>query len=199
MNDRTDMEHDTTIEAIELAALEPGGLDRLMAGDTETSRAVAAHLAGCESCSAALVAVHRDALVIARCRGDDPARPTCGPGRWPRSAAPGVPRGTDGALRRILARSARRRCWRRRRPPALRPAVAVTRSAASGTPTGRRPGLGRLDRGDRAPLGRPDGLRRRGSQRRPSSRRRPRRSPASSRSPPPRWPSPRSRMRRASR
>ena len=48
MNDRTDMEHETTIEAIELAALEPGGLDRLMAGDTETSRAVAAHLAGCD-------------------------------------------------------------------------------------------------------------------------------------------------------
>ena len=65
MNDRTDMEHDATIEAIELAALEPGGLDRLMAGDTETSRAVAAHLAGCESCAAALVGVHRDALVIA--------------------------------------------------------------------------------------------------------------------------------------
>ena len=59
------MEHDATIEAIELAALEPGGLDRLMAGDTETSRAVAAHLAGCESCAAALVGVHRDALVIA--------------------------------------------------------------------------------------------------------------------------------------
>ena len=65
MNDRTDMDHETTIEAIELAALEPGGLDRLMAGDTETSRAVAAHLAGCESCAAALADVHRDALVIA--------------------------------------------------------------------------------------------------------------------------------------
>ena len=65
MNDRTDMEHDTTIEAIELAAMEPGGLDRLMAGDTETSRTVAAHLVGCESCAAALVAVHRDSLVIA--------------------------------------------------------------------------------------------------------------------------------------
>jgi hypothetical protein len=59
------MEHETTIEAIEVAALEPGGLDRLMAGDTETSRAVAAHLAGCEACSATLVDVHRDALVIA--------------------------------------------------------------------------------------------------------------------------------------
>lgn len=65
MNDRTDMEHDATIEAIELAALEPGGLDRLMAGDTDTSRTVAAHLVGCESCTAALAAVHRDALVIA--------------------------------------------------------------------------------------------------------------------------------------
>ena len=70
------MEHDTTIEAIELAALEPGGLDRLMAGDTETSRAVAAHLAGCASRARpprggpSRRARHR------RRGGDDPARPS---------------------------------------------------------------------------------------------------------------------------
>jgi len=45
------MDHDATREELELAALEPGGLDRLMAGDTTTAQAVAAHLAGCPSCS----------------------------------------------------------------------------------------------------------------------------------------------------
>jgi len=45
------MDHDATREQLELAALEPGGLDRLMAGDTAASQAVAAHLAGCPSCS----------------------------------------------------------------------------------------------------------------------------------------------------
>ena len=59
------MEHEAVIEAIELAALEPGGLDRLMAGDTATSQAVAAHLAGCVSCGAELAAIGRDSRVIA--------------------------------------------------------------------------------------------------------------------------------------
>ncbi len=59
------MEHEAVIEAIELAALEPGGLDRLMAGDTATSQAVAAHLAGCPSCVAELAAIDRDSRVIA--------------------------------------------------------------------------------------------------------------------------------------
>jgi len=59
------MEHDAVIEAIELAALEPGGLDRLMAGDTATSQAVAGHLAGCPVCTAALAATDRESRVIA--------------------------------------------------------------------------------------------------------------------------------------
>jgi len=59
------MEHEAVIEAIELAALEVGGLDRLMAGDTATSQAVAAHLAGCASCAAELAAIERDSRVIA--------------------------------------------------------------------------------------------------------------------------------------
>ena len=45
------MDHDETRERLELAALEPGGLDRLMAGDTAAAQAAAAHLAGCPSCS----------------------------------------------------------------------------------------------------------------------------------------------------
>jgi hypothetical protein len=48
------MEHDEALEALELAAVEPGGLDRLMAGDTAVAAAVAGHVAGCESCAAEL-------------------------------------------------------------------------------------------------------------------------------------------------
>jgi len=59
------MEHEAVIEAMELAALEAGGLDRLMAGDTATSQAVAGHLAGCASCAAELAAIQRDSRVIA--------------------------------------------------------------------------------------------------------------------------------------
>jgi len=59
------MDHEAVIEAIELAALEAGGLDRLMAGDTGTSQAVAAHLAGCPACGTELAAIERDSRVIA--------------------------------------------------------------------------------------------------------------------------------------
>ncbi len=45
------MDHDEALEALELAALEPGGLDRLMAGDTAVAAAVAGHVAGCPSCA----------------------------------------------------------------------------------------------------------------------------------------------------
>lgn len=58
------MEHEQVIEAIELAALEPGGLDRLMAGDTATSQAVAAHLAGCPDCAAQLAAADRESRIV---------------------------------------------------------------------------------------------------------------------------------------
>ena len=59
------MEHEQVIEAIELAAVEPGGLDRLTAGDTATSQAVAAHLAGCTSCAEALAATERESRIVA--------------------------------------------------------------------------------------------------------------------------------------
>jgi Anti-sigma-K factor rskA len=45
------MDHDEALEHIELAAAEPGGLERLMAGDTPTAAAVGGHLAGCDRCS----------------------------------------------------------------------------------------------------------------------------------------------------
>ena len=43
--------HESVLEALEIAAVEPGGLDRLMAGDTPTAMAVAGHLVGCASCT----------------------------------------------------------------------------------------------------------------------------------------------------
>jgi len=44
------MDHAEARELLDLAALEVGGLDRLMAGDTASSMAVAGHLAGCDDC-----------------------------------------------------------------------------------------------------------------------------------------------------
>jgi Anti-sigma-K factor rskA len=45
------MDHDEVLEQLELAAVEPDGLARLVAGDTASAAAVAGHLAGCDSCS----------------------------------------------------------------------------------------------------------------------------------------------------
>ena len=58
------MDHDATREELELAAAEPGGLERLMAGDTATAQAVAAHLAGCDACSEELARLQRSAPLI---------------------------------------------------------------------------------------------------------------------------------------
>ncbi len=48
------MNHEDALEALELAAVEPGGLDRLMAGDTAVAGAVAGHVAACPICAAEL-------------------------------------------------------------------------------------------------------------------------------------------------
>ena len=59
------MDHAEAHELLELAAVEPGGLDRLTAGDTPGAAALAGHLAGCPDCTAALARLRRDAAVIA--------------------------------------------------------------------------------------------------------------------------------------
>lgn len=46
------IEHGEAREFLELAAVEPGGLERMAAGDTPEAAALAAHLADCSSCSA---------------------------------------------------------------------------------------------------------------------------------------------------
>lgn len=53
------MDHQEVLEQLELAAVEPGGLDRLMAGDTMAAAAIAGHLAGCESCAGELERLRR--------------------------------------------------------------------------------------------------------------------------------------------
>jgi hypothetical protein len=58
------MDHAETLEQLELAALEPGGLDRLTAGDTPAAAAVAGHLVGCPDCSDELVRLRRSAAVV---------------------------------------------------------------------------------------------------------------------------------------
>ena len=57
------MDHDDALERIEIAAAEPQGLERLMAGDTADAAAVAGHLAGCAACTAELARVRRMATV----------------------------------------------------------------------------------------------------------------------------------------
>lgn len=58
------MDHATTREHLELAAVEPGSLERLMAGDTPTAQAVAGHLAGCPSCTDELARLERASRVV---------------------------------------------------------------------------------------------------------------------------------------
>jgi hypothetical protein len=49
---------------MELAAVEPDGLERLMAGDTPTAQAVAGHLAGCPDCTEELGRLQRSVVVV---------------------------------------------------------------------------------------------------------------------------------------
>jgi hypothetical protein len=58
------MEHDEVREQLELAAAEPGGIDRLMAGDTALAAAVAAHMVGCPACTEELNRLRRATQVI---------------------------------------------------------------------------------------------------------------------------------------
>lgn len=66
------MDHETTREQLELAAVEPGGLERLMAGDTPAAQAVAAHLAGCPGCTDELRRLELAAAMIRRAVREQP-------------------------------------------------------------------------------------------------------------------------------
>jgi hypothetical protein len=58
------MDHAEARELLELAAAEPGGLDRLAAGDTADAAALATHLAGCEPCSEEFGRLRRAAAIL---------------------------------------------------------------------------------------------------------------------------------------
>src|SRR4029079_1274634 len=58
------MDHDDVLEQIELAAVEPGGLERLMAGATPAAAAVVGHLAGCQRCAEELRRMSRAAPLL---------------------------------------------------------------------------------------------------------------------------------------
>lgn len=58
------MDHSEVRELLEDAAIEPGGLERLMAGDTPTASIVAGHLAGCADCAEELERLRRSVGLI---------------------------------------------------------------------------------------------------------------------------------------
>ncbi len=58
------MQHGDVRERLELAALEPGGLDRLTAGDAPDAAVVAGHLAGCSSCLLELDRLRRSTSIL---------------------------------------------------------------------------------------------------------------------------------------
>jgi hypothetical protein len=58
------MDHEEVQELLEDAAVEPGGLERLMAGDTPNAALVAGHLAGCSECSEEMERLRRTVGMI---------------------------------------------------------------------------------------------------------------------------------------
>jgi hypothetical protein len=58
------MEHAEARELLEIAAVEPGGFARLVAGDTPDAAALAGHLAGCPACAAEMERLRLSASVI---------------------------------------------------------------------------------------------------------------------------------------
>src|SRR4051812_43232686 len=58
------MDHAEAREVLEVAAVEPGGLARLMAGDTPDASALAGHLAACADCTQEMARLGRVAGIV---------------------------------------------------------------------------------------------------------------------------------------
>lgn len=67
------MDHDDVREQLELAAVEPDGLDRLIAGDTAPAGVLAGHLAGCPSCTDEFARLRRSSAVLREVIATQPA------------------------------------------------------------------------------------------------------------------------------
>ncbi len=129
------MDHREAREMLELAAVEPNGLDRLAAGDTTASAALAGHLAGCPDCAAESERLRQSALLIRDVVLESPppelrertlalvrevGRPRGTAIKAPAIAAPAVPvpaipapaAPASGAPLSIDGRRRRRRSWR---------------------------------------------------------------------------------------
>lgn len=91
-----DMDHSEVRELLEDAAIEPNGLERLMAGDTPAAALVASHLAGCPDCAAELQRLHRAVGLIRPAVGSVPP-PELRERTLAYVAALGRPRGTAAA------------------------------------------------------------------------------------------------------
>ena len=172
------MDHDEVRELLEDAAVEPDGLERLMAGDTPTAALVAGHLAGCPDCTRrarpappigradpadASVPCRRPSSGTGRSRYVAAARPPAGPGQ-PR---PPVDRSAAAAVAARIRADARVRGTARSRSSPVSPPPWSWRSRGTALiVNGNRDALGRARRreiealGDVAPLD--------GSHRRPS-------------------------------
>ena len=91
------MDHDDALEALQLAAAEPGGLDRVMAGDTPQAAALAGHVAGCDACATELERLRRSVPLLR-----DVVRTTPPADLRERTLAfvaeQGVPRGASAAM-----------------------------------------------------------------------------------------------------
>lgn len=120
------MDHADAIDLIEEAALEPGALDRLMAGDTPESVALAGHLAGCDECTAVLAATRRTTEALRVVAAETPSsdlrertlafvaavgRPRGIPAATPTVLAGGSGGGILAGLRRMLSGVAAPRPW----------------------------------------------------------------------------------------
>lgn len=124
------MDHGEARELIELAGAEPGGLDRLMAGDTPEAAALAAHLAGCPDCTAELAHVRRTTTLVRAVLRDRPD-----PGLRERTLAYvrelGVERGESAPGAPVATTSEPRPADRRRRSfPAVLPWAASIAATA---------------------------------------------------------------------
>lgn len=128
------MDHEEVRAVLEVATVEPGGLDRLAAGDTSEAAAVAGHLAGCPGCMDELTRLRHADLLLRPILATTPRAELRAQtlayvravGRERGAPVVGAPNGSSremapAPLRTTARRTARRAAW----PAAVAAAVVV--------------------------------------------------------------------------